>query len=196
MTYSIGILGAGNVGRTLGLKWSLRGHSITFGVRDPAKYTYLNDEKQNISVKEIQEVINTHNLLVLALPGKNLGQTMSSFGSLANKNIIDATNMYGMIKLQQQFPDASFVKAFNHIGYNVMKEPFIDKSPVTLLYCGDDENLLRITNQLAKECGFEPFLIGDSSFAQDLENFALLWIKMSRNMGRNFGFKLLQKSNQ
>ena len=48
MTYSIGILGAGNVGQTLGMKWSLAGHKISFGVRDPAKYSELIQKNPNL----------------------------------------------------------------------------------------------------------------------------------------------------
>ncbi|GCE22326.1 NAD(P)-binding domain-containing protein [Dictyobacter kobayashii] len=32
----IAVLGAGNIGRTLGKKWSEAGHQIHFGVNDPA----------------------------------------------------------------------------------------------------------------------------------------------------------------
>jgi 8-hydroxy-5-deazaflavin:NADPH oxidoreductase len=31
----IAILGAGNIGRTLGAKWAAAGHAVVFGVRDP-----------------------------------------------------------------------------------------------------------------------------------------------------------------
>ena len=192
MTYSIGILGAGNVGKTLGLKWSSTGHKISFGVRDPTKYSELVKEHPNISVEKSQEIIDSHDILVLALPGRDLGQIMSSFKNLGNKKIIDATNMYGMNKLQKDFPETSFVKAFNHIGYNIMANPVIENTKTSLLYCGDDKELLDIADKLAIDCGFEPFLAGDSSFAQDLENLAILWIKLSRKIGRNFNFKLLK----
>ena len=31
---NIAILGAGNIGRTLGVKWLAAGHQVTFGVRE------------------------------------------------------------------------------------------------------------------------------------------------------------------
>lgn len=189
--YKIGILGAGNVGRTLGLKWSVKGHKISFGVRSPEKYVDLRTENSNISVEDINDVIQTHDLLVLALPGKDIGTILSKYGDFANKNIIDATNMFGMNKLEEMFPKAHLVKAFNHIGYNIMDKPQIGNETVTLLYCGNNEYLLEVTKNLVNDMGFEPFLVGDSSFAVDLENYASLWIKMSRKIGRNFGFKLL-----
>ena len=192
MTYNIGILGAGSVGSTLGLKWALKGHKVTFGVRNPEKYLELEKKNGKISVKPINEMVKTHTILVLALPGKEVGTILSTLGDLTNKQIIDATNMYGMNKLEEQFPKSHFVKAFNHIGFNIMEKPLIGNDRVTLLYCGNSEELLKTTKVLINDIGFEPFLIGDSSFATDLENYAMLWIKMSRKIGRNFGFKLLR----
>ena len=192
MTYEIGILGAGNVGTTLGIKWAQKGHKITFGVRTPEKYTSLKEKSKNISITTAIELVKTHKLLVLALPGKEIGSISTSFGDLAGKFIIDATNMYGMQKLVEQFPKAHFVKAFNHIGYNIMDQPHIADENVTLLFCGNNDELLNITSTLASDLGFDTFYIGDSSFAVDLENFAMLWIKISRKIGRNFGFKLLK----
>lgn len=192
MTYSIGIIGAGNVGQTLGLKWSLVGHKITFGVRNPTKYSDLLKEHPEVKVKKAQEVIDTHNILVLALPGNNLGRVLNSYKNLNDKKIIDATNMYGMKKLEDQFPHSSFAKAFNHIGYNIMANPVIKGDKTTLLYCGNDKELLEIIENLAIDCGFSPFLVGDSTFSEDLENYALLWIKLSRNIGRDFAFKMLR----
>lgn len=189
---TIGVLGAGNVGSTLGIKWALKGHKVTFGVRTPEKYSDLLKKSENISIKTADEVVKTHELLVLAIPGKEVGTILSSYGNFNGKYIIDATNMYGMNKLEEQFPKAFFAKAFNHIGYNIMEQPQIGKDKVTLLYCGNNEKLLEMTKKLVEDMGFDPFYIGDNTFAQDLENYALMWIKMSRKIGRNFGFKLLQ----
>src|SRR5436190_23934260 len=33
----IGVIGSGNMGRTLGLAWAERGHDVFFGARDPAR---------------------------------------------------------------------------------------------------------------------------------------------------------------
>ena len=191
MNYEIGILGAGNVGRVLGTKWAMKGHKVTFGVRSPNKYKEIADENRNISIRTADEVVKTHDLLVLALPGKEVGSILATFDNLTGKLIIDATNMYGMNKLEKQFPQAQFAKAFNTIGYNIMDQPQIKNDKVSLLYCGNDEKLLSITKDLVSDIGLEPFYIGDNTLAPDLENFALLWIKMSRKIGRNFGFKLL-----
>ena len=94
MTYNIGILGAGSVGSTLGIKWALKGHKVTFGVRNPEKYLQLSKKSANISVEPLNEMIKTHSLLVLALPGREVGAILSTLGDLTNKQIIDATNMY------------------------------------------------------------------------------------------------------
>lgn len=191
MNYKIAILGAGNVGKTLGLKWAKKDHKVTFGVRTPDKYKDLEQESSNVSVVTLQDAVKNHDLLVLALPGNKIGSILQSLGNLDGKKVIDATNMFGMNKLEELFPQTHFVKAFNHIGFNIMDQPQIGNEKVTLLYCGNNEELLGITKDLVKDMGFDPFLVGDNTFADDLENYAILWIKMSRKIGRNFGFKLL-----
>jgi hypothetical protein len=192
MIQKIGILGAGNVGMVLGKKWAEKGIEITFGVREPSKYTNLSSIP-NINVVYVKELVKTLDYFVLALPGKDLGTSLDSIGNFTGKNVIDATNMFGMKKLQEKFPSTNFVKAFNHIGYNIMDNPLFGNDRVTLLYCGDNQHFLGIVRFLIELLGFEPFLVGDSSFVSDLENFALLWIKLSKKIGREFGFKLLKR---
>lgn len=191
MNYEIAILGAGNVGKTLGLKWAKKGHKVTFGVRTPEKYKELGENNANISVTTLQDAVKSHELLVLALPGDQIGSILQTIGNLDAKKVIDASNMFGMNKLEEMFPKTHFVKAFNHIGYNIMDQPQIGNDKVTLLYCGSNDKLLNLAKDLIIDMGFDPFLVGDSSFAGDLENYAMLWIKMSRKIGRDFGFKLL-----
>ena len=193
MNYDIGIIGAGNVGATLGLKLVQKGHKVTFGVRTPEKYKQLLVKSQNITIEPAHEVVKNHKLLILAIPGREAGSILTNLDHLSGKYIIDATNMYGMQKLIAQFPSTHFVKAFNTIGYNIMENPEFGSDKVSLLYCGDNQELFTITKDLASDLGFEPVFIGDNSLAGDLVNFALLWIKMSRNIGRNFGFKLLHQ---
>ena len=93
----IGIIGAGQVGSTLGLGWSHKGHEVTFGVNDPAKYASL-EKEGNIKVKKIIEVVKTHELIVLTVPGQVVGKVVSEMGNLKETNINDATKMLGMNK--------------------------------------------------------------------------------------------------
>ena len=50
----IGIIGAGNVGSTLGRRWAEGGHDILYGVRNPAdeKYESLRGHAKMVSTKE------------------------------------------------------------------------------------------------------------------------------------------------
>jgi 8-hydroxy-5-deazaflavin:NADPH oxidoreductase len=41
----IGVLGAGNVGGTLGRRWARAGHKVIFGVRDPNEKRLLLDSR-------------------------------------------------------------------------------------------------------------------------------------------------------
>jgi len=188
----IGIIGAGQVGSALGKGWAEAGHIVSFGVRDQGKYEDL-IKLANISVKSIDDVTKTHDVIVLAIPGRVAGKLIPKLGDLKNKLVVDATNMFGMQKMMELAPEANFVKAFNHIGFEIMANPRFGDERAVLLICGNDKASLDTVSTMAIDLGFNPVIIGDATLASDLEQFALLWIRMSRKIGRNFAFKILQK---
>ncbi|MCH8331448.1 MAG: NAD(P)-binding domain-containing protein, partial [Bacteroidetes bacterium] len=66
---NIGIIGAGNMGGSLGPLWASKDHNIVFGLRQPdnSKYSEL-AELQNIKLGSIKECIEHAEVLLLAIP--------------------------------------------------------------------------------------------------------------------------------
>ena len=90
----IAILGAGNVGGTLGKGWAKKGHQVFFGVRHP------DDEKTQNLIQEIgsnaraatnDKAIAFSNIIVLALPWQVVPKVLEA-ADFSDKIIIDATN--------------------------------------------------------------------------------------------------------
>src|SRR4051794_25780956 len=73
----IAIIGNGNIGGGLGKAWTAKGHSITFGERDPAS---------------IRAAVAAAEVVVLAMPWKALDDVLAAAGDLAGKVVIDCTN--------------------------------------------------------------------------------------------------------
>ncbi|MHA2054678.1 MAG: NADPH-dependent F420 reductase [Candidatus Hodarchaeales archaeon] len=182
---NIAILGAGQVGKTLGTKWMETGHSIFYGSRNP-------DPKANTIDR--QTAINQSDVVVLTVPGNVIEEVVSSL-DLSGKIVIDTTNSPSttMVDTMKLAPQALFVKAFNSIGFNIMANPDFSGSSADGFYCTDDENAAEKVEKLISDCGFSPLSVGNSSMAPDLENLAFLWIKMSRSRGRDFAFKVLSR---
>src|SRR5712692_9059092 len=118
---TIAILGASNVGGTLGRAWSKAGQSVAFGVRDPggqntsAVRQDLGDKVQIGSVAEA--LASNPAVVVLALPGAVVDGIVATYvAQLDDRIIIDATNggpPNSFASLQERLPRAHMYRAFN-----------------------------------------------------------------------------------
>jgi len=205
----IGIIGAGNVGATLGSRWSQAGHQVVFSSREPdsAKMQdVLRQSGRNARAATVAATASASEVIVLATPWQAVKTVLADAGDLSGKVVIDAINpllpdLSGLevgttTSAAEQIagwsPGARVVKAFNTIGYPVMADPVVNGKPVVLLYCGDDPEAKRIAAQLAGDLGFDAVDAGPLTQARVLEPMALLWISMAfkQGFGRHWGFTI------
>ena len=77
---NIAIIGADNVGGTLGWRWAKKGHAVTFGVRNPGDQKLkklLSEAGNNGRATAIGEAVKDAPVVVLATPlevGRGVGQ--------------------------------------------------------------------------------------------------------------------------
>ncbi len=207
----IAIIGAGNVGRTLGLAWAGKGHEVTFGVRDPAapKSSALSDASNGrVSVLDVPGAAARSEVVVLATPWTAAKAALSTAGNLAGKVVIDCTNPLkadlsglevgldtsGAELIASWTPGARIVKAFNTIGYEHMSGQSFGGQRVSMFLAGDDASAKQIVADLAQELAFDPVDAGPLSNARLLEPLALLWIDLALRGGHGTGiaFQLLR----
>jgi NADPH-dependent F420 reductase len=209
---TIGIIGSGNVGGTLGTRWAKAGHDIVYGTRDPQ----ANDIKQLLAqaggkarAATLQEAARASDVLLLAMPWNATQSVLAGLGDLAGKTLIDATNplladLSGLDtgtttsaaeKVAAWARGAKVVKAFNTVGANIMANPSFGAERPVLFYCGDDAQAKQTAKQLAEAIGFEALDAGPLTQARLLEPFALLWISLALKYGygRDIAFKLLRR---
>ena len=119
----IAIVGAGNVGRTLGAALRAQGHTVIYGVQEPSR----SDER---NAKSVREAVRSAEAVILAA-------VHGVASDLAGRIVIDATNplnpaMTGLALgfltsgaelLQSHAHKAKFFKAFNSTGFGVMARP-------------------------------------------------------------------------
>lgn len=210
----IGIIGAGDVGSTLGKEWAKRGHEIVFGVRNiqsPKVKSLLKIADSNIKVATISEAASFGQVVLLAVPWEAVKETIENAGDLSGKILIDPINplssdlknlMVGpstssaeeIAKLAQ---GAKVVKAFNAIGAKTLGNLKFGQYKADTFICGDDSGAKSIVRKLAMEMGFDVLDVGPLSNARLLENLALLWIELAfrQEMGPNIAFKLLTRTS-
>lgn len=209
----IGIIGAGDVGSTLGKAWAKRGHNVVFGVRNiqsPKVKKLLNSADSNIRVDEIREAIHFGEIIVLAVPWEAAQETIKNVDDFSGKIIIDPSNpiksdLKGVVvpsstsaaeEISKLAKGARVVKAFNAIGAKTLSNLQFGSHKADAFICGDDLAAKSEVKKLAMEIGFNVVDAGPLSNARLLENLALLWIELAfrQKMGPNIAFKLMTRT--
>src|SRR5215472_11510760 len=103
----IGVLGSGDVGKTLAAGFLKHGHTVAIGTRTPDKLADWGQKNSRGQIKSFDETANFAEVIVLAVKGTVARDALLGAGAanLAGKIVIDATNpiadappMNGVIK--------------------------------------------------------------------------------------------------
>src|SRR5947199_244901 len=79
----IAVLGAGNIGGTLGRKWAAAGHKVSFGVTNPdsERAQALRAELgTKVTIGSAVDALVDSDVVVMALPGKAMDETINKLG--------------------------------------------------------------------------------------------------------------------
>ncbi len=132
----IAVLGAGNIGGTLGRKWVLAGHKISFGVNKPdsERAQALRAELgTKVTIGSVVDALADSDVVVMALPGKAMDETITKHAAqLDGKLIIDTANRLGggpmnsFATFKTHTPHAQVFRAFNTLGWENFADPVFD----------------------------------------------------------------------
>ncbi len=208
------ILGAGNVGGTLGRAWAKKGHDVFFGVpgpQDAKTQQLLKSIGQNACAGTVAEAAAAADLIVLATPWPATRGAIQAAGNLTGKMVVDCTNPLkedisglalgyttsGAEQVAEWAGGAKVFKALNQTGFNIMGNPVFDGQRAVMFVCGDDAGQKSIVLKLVAEIGFEAIDAGALVIARLLEPYGMLWIHLAyaQGMGREFAFGLLRHKN-
>jgi predicted dinucleotide-binding enzyme len=191
----IAIIGAGNIGKTLGGKWEAAGHYVTYGSRNPDKYPDLNSAS-------ISEAIATSEIVFVSIPHAAVAAFAADHADVLNgKIIIDATNAFSADEisnvpaLQQHTPNARLFRAFNSLGWEIFENPVVDGVTVDHFYCGPDDEARQIVEKLIQEVGVHPVYVGEINLHPIVDHIGSLWVTLAfqRGLGRHLGFKMVRE---
>jgi NADPH-dependent F420 reductase len=212
MIMTIAIIGAGNVGGTLGSRWAKNGHEVVFGSREPDSdkmRRLVADAGPTAKSASPGGAASASEIILLATPWPATEEAIRGCGDLSGKIVIDATNpvlptLDGLSvgntssaaeQVAAWARNAKVVKAFNTVGNNVMADPKFETGRVAMFYCGDDPAAKQTVKPLIEELGFEALDAGPLKQARVLEPFALLWITLALKYGysREIAFRFLRR---
>jgi predicted dinucleotide-binding enzyme len=211
----LGIIGAGNVGGTLGTAWAQKaGHEIFFGVTNPKSdktQALLKTLGGKARAGTAAEAASFGDMIVLTTPWTAAEAAIHSMGNLSGKIILDATNPLsrgsdGIVlaighgtsageKVQEWAKGASVFKTLNTTGFNNMANPVYGGVKSVMFVAGDDAANKPKVIALVGELGFDVIDAGPLRNARLLEAHAMLWIDLAlqRGQGRDWAFAVVRR---
>jgi len=192
----VGVLGSGDVAKTLGSGFLKHGHDVTMGTRSAAKLTDWAAQNPKGRVGSFDQAAKFGELVLVAVKGTVAADALRAAGpaNLAGKPVIDACNPIAdapptngvlkfftdinqslMEKLQQEFPTARFVKAFNSVGNTCMINPQFRGGKPTMFICGNDDAAKKIVSGILNQFGWETADMGKAEAARAIEPLCMLW---------------------
>ncbi|SFH03798.1 NADPH-dependent F420 reductase [Methylobacterium gossipiicola] len=174
----IGIIGAGNIGGTLGGLWAKAGHEVMLSSRHPEELKGLVESLgPKARAGTAAEAIAFGDVVLIAVPYKAYPQIARDYGTaLEGKTVIDAGNatqardgeVYGEVKDQgiavvsaKYLRGARIVRGFNAANYRIFaKNAHRDGGRMAIPLAGDDPQALATVAKLVSDAGFDPVVVG------------------------------------
>jgi 8-hydroxy-5-deazaflavin:NADPH oxidoreductase len=211
----LAIIGAGNVGGTVGTAWVQKaGHQIFFGVTNPKSdktQALLRTLGGNAQAGTAAQAAAFGDMIVLSTPWTAAEAAIRSMGDLRGKILLDATNPLAMgpdglgleighstsagEKVQAWAKGASVFKTLNTTGFGNMADPVYHGVKSVMFVAGDDAASKPKVIALVAALGFEVIDAGPLRNARLLEAHAMLWIELAlkRGQGRDWAFAVVRR---
>ena len=203
----IGIIGAGNVGTTLGAGWAKAGHDVVYGVREPSAPPPAPHARATFD--SVRGAVLAAEVVVLTTPWAAVGDALAAAGDFGGKVLVDVTNPIGpgfalthghttsgAEHVAARAKNARVVKAFNTTGVENMANPGYGDARVVMPIAGDDAAAVELVGRLATDLGFEAVALSPLSHAREIEPLAMLWIKLALQwgQGRSVAFGIARRA--
>jgi len=213
---NIGILGTGDVARSLAAGFLRLGHAVRLGTRDPKSEKlaqWLAGAGKGAGAVVFAEAAAFGDVVVLATLWSGTENALKLAGQkgFAGKVVIDATNPLvfrpgeppalalghtdsGGEQVQRWLPQSRVVKCFNMVGHAHMVSPSFPGGPPDMFFCGNDAEAKETVAKLLTQLGWPSTDLGGIEYARVLEPLCILWVAYGmRTGGWNHALKMLRK---
>ena len=191
----IGIIGSGRIGGSIGLRWAEAGHQILFSSRNPDQLGELvRQAGDNARAGYPAEAAEFGEIVLVAVPYGAMPQVGRDFAPMMqNKIVIDCGNPRADrdgpmaddaiakgtgVASAEYFPGVRLVRAFNAISYlMVQNEAHRDGELIGVPVASDDPEAIAITEQLVRDAGFEPVVVGNLDRAREFDRGTDVYVR-------------------
>lgn len=203
----LGVLGTGDVGRTIAARLIELGHEVRMGSRTAGNeraVAWVLQAGGRASQGTFRDAAGYGEIVVNCTAGGGALEALAAAGaqSLAGKVLIDVSNPLDFTqggprlfvcnddslgeRIQAAVPGARVVKALNTMTAAVMVDPGGIPGDHVAFLCGDDDAAKTRTTALLEEFGWPMARIvdlGDITAARGMEMYLPLWLSMMRALG-------------
>lgn len=192
-----GIIGSGDVAKSLAAGFAGYNCEVMLGTREPSKLeAWKKTMGDKVKTGSFADAAVFGEVVILAVKGTAAINALNLAGpaNLEGKTVIDTTNpiadtepVNGVLKfftnldlslmeqLQNEFPGIRFVKAFNSIGNSLMVNPDFSGGKPSMFICGNDSNSKKTVSEILVKFGFEIEDMGGAEAARAIEPLCMLW---------------------
>ena len=198
------IIGAGNMGRAIGIRAVAGGHEVEIADRDAAEAQKLAEELGVSAAGLEPDTPFGGDIVVFAVYYPGIKDAVRDYADrLTGKVVVDITNPVdtetwdslatpagtsSAEEVQQLVPKGtSVVKAFNTTFAPTLVEGEVAGQQLDVLLAGDDEEAKRKVSQLVSDAGLRPVDVGPLRRAEQLEHLGLLHISLQQPLELGFG---------
>jgi predicted dinucleotide-binding enzyme len=194
-TYTIGIIGAGNMGSAFARRLAAAGHRVAITAMDPA-HAEQAAQAAGAGARAVAatDVAQGADLLILAVPYAAAAEALRAAGDIAGTTVIDISNpgkpdFSGLAvghttsaaeEIQKAVPEVKVVKAFNTIFAQVLG----GEARAQVFFAGDDAEAKDRVRALIESAGFAAVDAGPLASARYLEPMGMLNIYFGYMAGR------------
>lgn len=192
----LAVIGAGRLGRALGLRLASKGHHVALGVREPAseKYRPLVGLR-SVALVRVAEAAAGADMIFLATPWAQTLAAVAQLGDVAGQTLVDCTNpvLFDANGLSLAIDAATSAseaiaavakgalvfKTLNQVGAGALESTDRFQPPPMMGVAGADGRDKERLLQLVRDLGFTPMDAGLLPNARLLEALAMLWMTMA-----------------
>ena len=201
----IGILGSGDVAKSLAKGFKKHGNEVKLGTRDVSKVT-------EFPAGSFADVAAFGEIIVLATHGVATVELVRSIGTqpFSGKIVMDVTNPLEFVdgaprlsvgfddslgeQIQREIPGAYVVKVFNTVGHQHMIDPQLPGGPPDMFIAGNNDAAKERVAGYVEDFGWNCTDLGDMTNARLLEPMCMVWVNYGRATGQwDHAFKLIRK---
>jgi NADPH-dependent F420 reductase len=193
-TFTIAVIGTGDMGDSLGPRFASLGHKVIYGSREPdsARVRELVARTGHAASAALPvEAARSASIVVLAVPWPAMEKAAQGLGSLDDKIVVDismpseqgsdgyyapmlSTSSAEMI--QGWNPGARVVKAFATQGSFVIDDPKALEGAATVPIAANDRAAKEVVARLAASMGLDPVDAGPLRMAREIEALQRLYM--------------------